>query len=423
VAETQDHSSSAEQRLAELTDRCAEILRRWVETDQRHAHALNEVEERLREWAAIEGRLQQDSIQRLRELETSIEHEWLALRRIQDEPVQQLREQAIAIGEQATRAFERADARFAALETDIQARFGQLSRDVLNALAEMRRDPARTPQLAAPAAPFPLDGVMRIHDELRGEDTSAPTLTIDPPRQLPESSALADRVDSLERAVSSGSQEAHDTATLAERLRRNWRVALLVIGFLAAIGAGIGVWVLQTINARFNDAATRVAAAERQAESATTAAARDIAAARADADRQIAAARQAAIQAQLVSGILAAPDLVRFNLVGTSGGDRATAQVLWSRSRGLVFSASRLGPLTAGTTYQLWLQTASGPVSVGTFTADAAGRASLTLETLPTLAAPVTTAIVTAEPEGTNSAPTGPTVLARALPPQGGAGL
>ena len=414
----------------------AEILRRWSDTDQRHVHALNEVEERLREWGAIEGRLQQDSIQRLRELELTIEHEWLALRRIQDEPVQQLREQAMVLSDLATRAFERADARFAALETDMHERLGQLSRDVQAAVAELRRESGRTPQLpAAAAAPFPLDGVLRIHDELREAEGSAPALpppalppaslepaaaiTIDVPRQLPESSsALADRVDSLERAVTSGSQEAHDTATLAERLRRDWRVAVAV-GIVIVAGAGvIALWALQTINARLNDAATRVAAAERQAQSATSAATRDIAVARADAERQIADARQAAAQAQLISGILAAPDLVRFNLVGASGGDRATAQVLWSRSRGLVFSATRLAAAAAGSNYQLWMQTASGPVSLGAVVPDAAGRATLTIDNPPTLAAPVTAAMVTLEPEGTPTAPTGTTVLARAQPPQ-----
>jgi hypothetical protein len=430
VAET---LADLEQRLTELTDRYAEILRRWTETDQRHAHALNEVEERLREWGAIEGRLQQDSIQRLRELEHTIEHEWLALRRIQDEPVQQLRDQAAALSDLATRAFERADARFAALETDMHERLGQLSRDMQAALAELRREGGATPQLpAAAAAPFPLAGVLRIHDELREAEESGPALpvhdisptavepaptTIDALRQLPApASALADRVDSLERAVTSGSQDARDTATLAERLRRDWRVALAVGAVLVAVAGGLGLWMLQTINARLNDAATRVAAAERQAQSASSAAARDIAAARADAERQISDARQAAAQAQLVSSILAAPDLLRFNLVGTSGGDRATAQVLWSRSRGLVFSASRLAAAAAGSNYQLWMQTANGPVSLGAFVPDEAGRAALTIDNPPALAAPVTAAIVTLESEGTHTAPTGPTVLARALP-------
>jgi len=75
------------QQLAQLTDRLADILTGWSETDERRAIAVREVETRLADWGAIENRLHQDSAVRIRELEEAIQHEWLELRQVHDEPV------------------------------------------------------------------------------------------------------------------------------------------------------------------------------------------------------------------------------------------------------------------------------------------------------------------------------------------------
>src|SRR5690348_198398 len=119
------------------------------------------------------------------------------------------------------RAFERTEARLAALEADLHQRLTQLSNDVHTALNEMRRDGGAVgPALPGPA-PFPLDGVMRIHEEHReGGDGSAEAAahvpeaprTFDVPpsggdpdrRALPDtSSAWTDRLATLEREVTS----------------------------------------------------------------------------------------------------------------------------------------------------------------------------------------------------------------------------
>src|SRR5262245_49999030 len=54
--ETQDNLQPTEARLTQITERFAEILNRWNETDRRHAQAIGDVEERVSEWGSIENR-------------------------------------------------------------------------------------------------------------------------------------------------------------------------------------------------------------------------------------------------------------------------------------------------------------------------------------------------------------------------------
>jgi len=171
----------------------------------------------------------------------------------------------------------------------------------------------------------------------------------------------------------------------------------------------------QRTEARMNETIARTAAeAERQATKAANDAAEErIAATRAEASRQVVEAQQAARQAQIVTSVLAAPDVLRFNLSSVDASSRATAQVLLSRSRGLVASASRLAPATVGGVYQLWLLTNTSPVSVGVLTPDAAGRVTFVADAPANLPRPVIGATVTLESGGVHTSPTGATVLAR----------
>lgn len=433
---SQDHLQSMEQRLSELADRCAEIVNRWSDTDRRHAHAINEVEERLNEWTAIESRLQHDAVQRLRELERSIEHEWQSLRKIHEEPARQLRDQAAALGETciaaanlALRGFERAEARFAALEADLQAQMQQISKD-LRALTVAQSGAANPPALASPPpAPFSLEGVLRIHEELRQSETatapppsglpdvSIPAATVHDgsgPRRLPEATALASRVDSLERAVRGGQDEVRDNQSRWEHLQRFGRTGFAILGGIIVVAGIIGILWQQRVNRRLDEAAARVAAAERQAADVTVDAAKQIAASRTEAQQQIAEARQSASQAAMVSNVLASPDLRRFNLAGAGPAERAYAQVLWSRARGVVISGARLPAPPNGTVYQLWLVNADTSVSIGTFTPDSSGRVTFTSENPASVPLPITGALVTLESIGGATAPSGATVLARA---------
>jgi hypothetical protein len=421
-----------EDRLSNLTERGSDIINRLAAADERQAHAVSEVEARLSEWHATERRLHQDSLDRIRTLERTIEQEWRALRGMHEEPLRLLREQATALGETSVaaaslslRGYERAEARLSALESDLRAQLTQLSRDIHTALAEVKAAAGANAVAALPAAaaPFPLDRVMRIHDNLREPGAAAAAASVSPPspaaaagtdarpdvradaapRQLPEAAAsLSNRVDVLERELSQERQENHDTAASAQRLRRDWRVA---VAALVIVVVAVGVLGLQMQQA-LTDAARRAEAAEQQAADAD----REIASARAETT----AARDAAMRAELVSSVLSAPDLVRFGLAGVGGTSAARGQVMWSRSSGLVVSASTLAPPAAGAEYHVWLLTPRQPIRAGKLMPDANGRATLVTSN-PDVPQPVDGVAVTLEAANTTShVPVGLTVLTRA---------
>ena len=200
---------------------------------------------------------------------------------------------------------------------------------------------------------------------------------------------------------------------LAPRASASGLSSPYVRGGLAAT-AGVVLIVLGVfwIEERLNQASARVAAAERQVVSTTEKANREVVAAREDADRQIGEARQLAQRAETVGVILTAPDLIRFNLTsGETNG--SSAQLLWSRTRGLVLSGSRLPAAPPESTYQLWLVTDTQSVGAGVFVPDDAGRATLVVDAPPRVPGTVVGAAVTVEPSGGRPTPSGRTLLAR----------
>ena len=167
---------------------------------------------------------------------------------------------------------------------------------------------------------------------------------------LPEAPAeLVERLETLERAVSENPLEN------ARSIGTVWRAAVVLL----AIGIGVAGVLVSRLQGQVTAATARVSQAEQQAQVATKTATEQIAAAREEASQQIAQARDAAEKAQTISDVLAAPDLVRYNLVGGDATSSFSAQALWSRSRGLVFSESRLPPLPKDSTYQIWLLSAA----------------------------------------------------------------
>jgi anti-sigma-K factor RskA len=130
----------------------------------------------------------------------------------------------------------------------------------------------------------------------------------------------------------------------------------------------------------------------------------------ANAEADMRDARTRLVRAQAETAVLAAPDLARIDLAGQSGADNAVARAFWSRSHGLVFTATRLPDLPRGRTYQLWVLTDDAPISAGVFRADADGRASAVFDTPVSLPSPTGMA-VSIEPEGGVPAPTGEIVL------------
>jgi len=111
-------------------------------------------------------------------------------------------------------------------------------------------------------------------------------------------------------------------------------------------------------------------------------------------------------RAQSATSVLAAPDLARIDLQGQMVAPDARARALWSRTRGLVFSAANLPALPAGKVYQVWVVTAQAPVSAGFLVPDNSGGGTEYYMTPPDIGAPVAVA-VTLEPAGGVPAPTG----------------
>jgi anti-sigma-K factor RskA len=118
------------------------------------------------------------------------------------------------------------------------------------------------------------------------------------------------------------------------------------------------------------------------------------------------ALRRAASDAKTVVVVLGAPDLVRVALAGQPVAPRAAARAFWSRSRGLVFTASNLPPLAGGRTYQLWIVTGQTPVGAGLLKPGVDGITHAVFATPSDLSTPVAMA-VTIEPDGGVPAPTG----------------
>jgi anti-sigma-K factor RskA len=123
-------------------------------------------------------------------------------------------------------------------------------------------------------------------------------------------------------------------------------------------------------------------------------------------ERRVTVALRAAAAAEAPMAILTAPDVRRVDLAGQPAAPTASARAFWSRSRGLVITATNLPALPAGRIYQLWFVTAGAPVSAGLLTPDDRGRLTTTLDTPPNVPEPVALA-VTLEPAGGRPAPTG----------------
>lgn len=124
-------------------------------------------------------------------------------------------------------------------------------------------------------------------------------------------------------------------------------------------------------------------------------------------ERQLATVQHAVAAAESQVAVLTAPDVQRIDLTGQSAAPQATARAFWSRSRGLVISATNLPSAPPGKTYQLWVLTKGpAPINAGLFKPDDQGAVDAVFDTPIDLPQPVGMA-VTIEPEGGVPAPTG----------------
>lgn len=406
--EQQDHLKPAEDRLAELTRQCAEIVSRWSNTGERQARAVGRLEEQVVAFNAAEERLHQDAAERLHALERAIEQEWSALRQVHDAPIRELRDQADALARISVAAtntsvsgFDRAEARLAAIETALTTRLDRVTEQLAEAVAEVR---ALGPPRPADVPAWPIEGVVRLHNQVResadaGVPQTASPAVRDVPALPPAPPEVLARLASLEQSLAERRHELRAVTADGGRDNRLLKVVSSLAGALVLIAA-VGGW---TLHRQASRAASRAADAERQAQAVVAAASQQMAAVREESAKQLAQARDASARAQVVSDVLAAPDLVRFNVAG-SGPSAISGQVLWSRSRGVVFSGVRLPPVPTRMTYQLWLLTDGLPVTAGTFEPETNGRVTFTADA-PRVPRPVVGAALTLEPAGGSQTP------------------
>jgi hypothetical protein len=321
-----------------------------------------------------------------------------------------LTEVCIATANSAQQGFDRAEARLAAIETDFHRSASELTREIQSVLAELRnRPPAGARQLPGETPSWPLDDVTRLHSQLRETDGS-PSLA--GALALPEASAALPEVPAPADPDPAVETEHVPNAAEPPQSRGLARAALIAVAVLVVV-AGAFVWSLER---DVRASAERIDESQRQARLAADAASRQVAERQVQAARELAAAQELAARAQMIGDVLAAPDLVRYSLVGRDALASAFGQVLWSRSRGFVFSASGLPAPPQDATYQIWLLTRTGAVSAGTFVPDSNGR--VTLAATPKVPPSLLGAIVTMERQGGGDTPSGEPLLARMpLPP------
>jgi anti-sigma-K factor RskA len=125
---------------------------------------------------------------------------------------------------------------------------------------------------------------------------------------------------------------------------------------------------------------------------------------------QLGRAQQELQRASLTTTILSAPDVLRLDLKGQSAAPGAIGRAFWSKSRGVLFTASSLPPLPSSKVYQLWILPATGaPLSAGLVSLDGEGRGVVAGE--PGTSATPKGFAVTAEPAGGSATPTMPILL------------
>lgn len=425
--EQQEHLKPAEDRLNDLTRRCTEIIQQWGDTNDRQERAVGQLEERVSAFSSVEERLHHDAVQRLRALERVIEQEWTGIRQLHQAPVRELREQAAALSQVSMAAanssvhgLERAEARLAEIERTLHHHLSGVSQRLDSAVAEIRALAPAQPAALGESGPlpasqsWPIEGVVRLHNQLRestelAESGPASLRTISVshvsiPDPAPE---LEARLESVEQAIADRTTELREASEQTARTSRQSRFVLWALVALLT-GAAAAGWFLRR---DAQDAAARATDAQAQADAAARNATEQVSAAREEAARQVAEARQEAARAQAVGDVLAAPDVVRYTVSG-AGPTGVSGQVLWSKTRGVVFSGIRLPEAPAQMTYQLWLLTDGMPVDAGTFVPDNSGRVTYAAAA-PEVPRPVIGAALTVEPEGGSRVPSDPSLVPR----------
>ena len=124
------------------------------------------------------------------------------------------------------------------------------------------------------------------------------------------------------------------------------------------------------------------------------------------AERATGDALSIAAQAERMMAVMSAPDARRVELIPSATLPAALGQIIWSRTNGMIVTAANVPPSAAGETYQIWIETDGGPLSLGFAAVDAHRRVRATYE-MPALTKPILRVRITREPAGGSAEPTG----------------
>ncbi len=183
--------------------------------------------------------------------------------------------------------------------------------------------------------------------------------------------------------------------------------ALLTFASIAVVAVSVGY-----VHRSAAEAMTRAEAAERTAAESQRTAREAVTAASDRAERAIAEALTQAARAERMIEVVAAPDARRIELSGRTAAPGAAGHALYSRSRGVLVSATDMPPPAEGHVFQVWATTATGSVSLGLAAPDAQGRLAAAYELPRDLTGPIRGFLVTLERVGGNSSPAGQAALA-----------
>ena len=404
-----------EQRLASMADEYAKYLKVCAVTVERHSRVVGELEAYAGQWRDASRQMREDTADRLQELVTTVERGWETLKRMQEEPIRELREQAAgltqvsaAMANASQQDLER-NSRLAS-EDDVHLRLNELTIELQSTLAEIRTRLDRQPASQDASTQWPLDDVTRLHGQLREGVREA--------RELPHSSAAETRRLLSPVQASEDAGRPFLEAIIGRRafggatgIPVKWAAAAVLGLAIAATLAGVFGWRLQR---QITAAEERQRLSDLKNQAVLDDTARQSEAARLAAAKELATAREMANRAQRVAAVLAAPDLLRFSL---SGADGASGQALVSRSRGFVVSGSRLPSPPANGTHQAWLLTRTTAVKMGPLAAEPDGTVTLAQQ-MPVVPRAIVGVMVTEEPVNGGDTPSVATVLTSVRPAQ-----
>ena len=206
-----------------------------------------------------------------------------------------------------------------------------------------------------------------------------------------------------ERPPAEAGRHDHLPPSYARRLMPAFLATVLLLAGIAGYS-----WLTRTLR----HASTRAEAAERHAQEARRETKQQIASLERAAQQTTGEALSRAARAERMVSVLVSPDASRMVMQGHRAAPAAAGQVMWSPSRGAVFTGTRLPPLEADETYQAWLVTRRGVVSLGVLTPDDQGRITAAFDLPADLAGTVRGFMITREPAGGSARPSRTVVLA-----------